>query len=545
MSFWGRIFGVEKNPEYELGIRYFNEGRYEEAVEELEKAIKALGPGDPTYALGMFYAAESHVHLGTARFHEGDLDSAFEHYSVAVKENPTYPDLYYRMGVIHHERGELDESIEMFGRAIGLNETYFEAVCFLGIVLYEKGRKEDADTVFNRALELGADNPGPISKFLSDHIAGRATEIPPLARLREIMYTDTDFDSLMREGVESYNTGHYERSSDLFNEAAGLHPDYADVRFKLGLSMLRHGDHEQARAQLLEALRINEHYTEARFYLGVSYLDEKLYREALSHFERAVLEKPGYADLQCYLGSTYFYIGELKKARAVLDRALEISPGYPKARYYYGLLLYALGEKKDAVEYLSGGIPDLERPGTANVNLALVHLKEGNLEEAMLVLKEVLETGEESADVLYFLGEVYMRMGRFEEAEELFRRSLEINPTFLRAREKLAVLLVRREDYGGAEEVLGKNGEDFADIYKIMGDIKYFRGELDAAEELYRRSLKVNSEYSEAVISLAMTLRKKGREEEAGELLEKILEIEPENVLARNLVGRGPLDLES
>ena len=79
----------------------------------------------------------------------------------------------------------------------------------------------------------------------------------------------------------------------------------------------------------------------------------------------------------------------------------------------------------------------------------------------------------------------------------------------------------------------------------IMGDNKYYRGELDAAEDLYRRSLDVNSEYSEAVISLALTLRKKGAEEEAGKLLDKILEIEPENVLARNLVGRGPLDLES
>jgi len=196
------------------------------------------------------------------------------------------------------------------------------------------------------------------------------------------------------------------------------------------------------------------------------------------------------------------------------------------------------------VEYLSGGIPEIERPGAANVNLALVYLKEGNLEEAMVVLKEVLEAGGESADVLYFLGEVYMRMSRFDEAEELFRRSLGINPSFLRAREKLAVLLVRKEDYSGAEDVLGKNGEEFADIFKIMGDIKYFRGELGEAESLYRRSLDVNSEYSEAVISLALTLRKLGREEEAGKLLEKILEVEPENVLARNLVGRGPLDLE-
>lgn len=545
MSFWGRIFGVEKNPGYELGIRYFNEGRYELAVEELEKAISSLGPGDPTYALGMFYAAESHVHLGTARFHAGDLDGAFRHFSVAVKENPTYPDLYYRMGVILHQRGELDEAVAMLRRAIGLNERYFEAVCYLGIVLYEKGEREEADRAFARAVELGAENPGPISKFLSDHIAGRETDIPPLGELCNMIYTDTDFDAVMREGIESFNTGRYERAIVCFGDAVSLHPDYADVRFKLGLALLRDAKHEPARSQLLEALRINEIYTEARFYLGISYLDEKMYREALPHFERAVAEKPDYADLQCYLGATCFFLGDLGRARLVLERALEISPSYPKARYYYGLLLYALGEKQAAVEYIAGGAPELDRPGTAGVSLGLMHLREGNLEEAMAVLREVLEAGGESADVLYFLGEVHLRLDRIEEAERLIRKSLAINPSFLRAREKLALILLRRGEYEAAEEALGPNGREFADICKIMGDIKFFRGDLDAAEQMYRHSLEVNREYNDAALSLALTLRKKGSEGEAAALLEKILEREPENVVARNLVGRGPLDLES
>ena len=67
MSLWGRIFGINKNPEYELGIKLYNEGKYELAVAELEKAIQKAGKADPFYALGMFYAAESHAHIGTAK----------------------------------------------------------------------------------------------------------------------------------------------------------------------------------------------------------------------------------------------------------------------------------------------------------------------------------------------------------------------------------------------------------------------------------------------------------------------------------------------
>ena len=157
----------------------------------------------------------------------------------------------------------------------------------------------------------------------------------------------------------------------------------------------------------------------------------------------------------------------------------------------------------------------------------------------MSVLKEILAAGSESADVLYFIGEVYLRMGITGNAEEFFRRSLKINPRFLRAREKLAMILIKREDYQEAEELLDSNGDNFADLYKIMGDLQFFRGHLDDAEGFYRKSLGVNAEYGEAMISLALTLRKKGDSPGADELLTRLLEIDPENLAARSLVGEG------
>ncbi|MBN2184122.1 MAG: tetratricopeptide repeat protein [Candidatus Krumholzibacteriota bacterium] len=544
MSIWGKIFGLEKNPEYELGIRYFNEGKYDLAVQELEKAIASLGPSDPVYALGMFYAAESHVHLGTTLFHAGDLEGAFHHYDVAVRENPTYPDLYYRMGIIYHQRGKHEDAVKMLERAIGLNKNYFEAVCYLGIVLHEKGDSEQAAGVLDRALELVADNPSPISKFLSDHMASRETDIPPLARIREFVKADSEFEMSIKDGIEAYNTGDFPLAITAFTSASKIHPDYADVRFKLGLSLLRDARKNEARKELEEAVRINENYTEASFYLGIAYLDEKMFREALPHFEKAVREQPAYADLQCYLGATYYYLGEISKARSSLEEALRISPNYSKAEYYYGLLLYESGEKADAIKYITNGIGHHDKPGNANISLALVHLREDNLEEAMFVLNEILKTGGESADVLYFIGDVYMRMKRLGDAEEFFRKSLKINKYFTRAREKLASILIKRGEYQEAEELLEGNGDNFADLFKIMGDIQFYKGDLEKAEIYYRKSLQINSEYGEAIISLALTLRKKGSDKEAEELLKELLKYDPENIVARNLIGDGAIELD-
>jgi tetratricopeptide (TPR) repeat protein len=545
VSLWGKIFGINKNPEYELGIKLYNEGKYELAVAELEKAIPKAGKADPFYALGMFYAAESHAHIGTAKYLAGDPNEALVHFQKAVQENPTYPDVFYRMGVINHRLGKLDESVANLRSAIELNPSYFEATCYLGIVLHERGEKDEADTVFKRALAIGAEGPNPISKFLSEHLAGCETCIPPLASLKQMMRSDTEFDDAVKEGIEAYNTGNFDSAVQSFTTALAIHPDYADLRFKLALAFLRRGDHDDAKRELASALAINPAYMEAYFYLGITNLDQRLYREAIAHFEKAASIKPDYADLQCYLGATYFYLGELDRARGAIEKSLALSPGYAKARFYYGLLLYALGDRKRAIEYLSDATKHEERKSAVDLSFALVHLREGNLEQAMIVLKDILDAGGESADVLYFLGECYLRTERPVDAERFFRRALEINPRFLRAKEKLAHIMIGKGAYEEAEKILDPLETDFADLIKILGDIKFYRGDLAAAERLYRESLGVNAEYSEAGLSLALTLRNEGREEEAETLLKKIIEHDPENVIARNLFGRGPLDLEA
>ena len=543
MSLWGRIFGLEKDHEYELGIQYFNEGKYEEAVEEFERAIEHLGHSDPEYALGMFYAAESHAHLGTAKYHAGDFDGALEHFKKAVQENPTYPDLFYRMGVIYHRKGNEQKAIGTLRKAIELNGSYFEAVCYLGVLLYERGDRGEADLLFQRAVEIGAQTPSSISKFLSDHLAGRETDIPPLAAIRELISADTEFEDFLKEGIEAFNTSNFGIAVGAFEKATHIHPDYPDVRFKLGLAYLREGKHGAATKEFHEALVINPGYTEARFYLGVSYLDERLFSKALPHFEKAVEEQPEYADLRCYLGATYFHLGELEKAKAEFEHALTISPHYKKACYYHGLLLYMLVEKKRATELITEAIDGELSKSPLNVSLALVHLREGNLEEAMTVLHEILNAGHGSPDVLYFVGEVYLRMEHLDDAERFFRKSLEGNSSFLRAKEKLAHVLMKKGKMEEAEQLLETLETEFADLYKIKGDIKFHRGDIDSALSFYRKSLEVNSEYGEAALSLAMTLRKKGLEEEAESILQRLIEVDPENVLVRYMLGRGPLDL--
>ena len=545
MSFWGRIFGLRSNPEYERGIKHFNDGEYELAIMELEKATESISRDDPTYALGMFYAAEAHVHLGTAKYFNGDFDEALEHFEKAVTENPTYPDLYYRMGVIYHKKGRIEKSLEMLERATELNEGYFEAVCYIGIVCLEKGDSKAADRQFNRALELSSDKTPSISKFLSDHLSGTRTDIPPLRELKEIIRSSSRFDTLVRDGVEQFNTGDYAGAVETFSELRDLHPDYADIRFKLGLAHFKNSDRENAFRELEEALKINPDYSEARYYLGILLFDRKRYSDAVLHLKRAAEEKEDYPDILCYYGAALLYLGRYEKAREVLEKVIDIAPEYCRARYYYGFLMNILGERKLAIESLKKGMEKSEKRGVNDINLAILQIRERDLEGAMRTLKSIMAAGVESADVYYFLAEIYMNTGRMDKAEEYFRRAVDINRNYLRAREKLAHILVKKGEFEEAEQILGSNDGDFADIYKIMGDIQYYRHNYDKAEEYYQKSLEMNSEYTDVLISLSIVLRNKGDNKQAQKVLKRVLEVEPDNLAARNLLGEGPLNIDN
>jgi tetratricopeptide (TPR) repeat protein len=78
-----------------------------------------------------------------------------------------------------------------------------------------------------------------------------------------------------------------------------------------------------------------------------------------------------------------------------------------------------------------------------------------------------------------------------------------------------------------------------------MGDIQYYRHNYDKAEEYYCRSLEINSEYTDVLISLSIVLRNKGENERAQEILMNVLKYEPDNLAARNLLGEGPLNIDN
>ena len=65
MSLFTKLFGLGESDHYNKGIEHYNRGEYDKAVVEFEQVIATIkNKSDPYYQLGVFYAAETHAHLG-------------------------------------------------------------------------------------------------------------------------------------------------------------------------------------------------------------------------------------------------------------------------------------------------------------------------------------------------------------------------------------------------------------------------------------------------------------------------------------------------
>ncbi|NIM97448.1 MAG: tetratricopeptide repeat protein [candidate division Zixibacteria bacterium] len=141
----------------------------------------------------------------------------------------------------------------------------------------------------------------------------------------------------------------------------------------------------------------------------------------------------------------------------------------------------------------------------------------------------------------YSLGASYQQLGRWDEAIQEYRTSLEFRPNFAHAHhglayvyEKLDKIDLAIQEYGNAI----RGDPPFESSYNNLGVLYHKRGEIDKAIELYSEAIRLNQGYEEARINLGIAYSDKGMANKAREQWKKVLQINPTNKAALTLLKR-------
>jgi TolB-like protein/Flp pilus assembly protein TadD/tRNA A-37 threonylcarbamoyl transferase component Bud32 len=174
--------------------------------------------------------------------------------------------------------------------------------------------------------------------------------------------------------------------------------------------------------------------------------------EAVRLYQRAIALDPGFALAVARLGRAFaiqYWLyhdhsdERLAAAKRLADSALALVPGLPEGRlalglyYYWGFFDYA-----KALEQLE--LARAAQPSNSYILavMAYIRRRQGKWEEAAALMEEALRLDPLMDARAFDLGDIYMRMRRYADAERAFDRAIALGPDWANTRAYKAMLYV-------------------------------------------------------------------------------------------------------
>lgn len=213
--------------------------------------------------------------------------------------------------------------------------------------------------------------------------------------------------------------------------------------YDLGSRQFASHQFTEAKQSFSRAIELDHLYGDAYRGLGLADLELKDYQGAYHAWLKAVELNPKDEKAKYCLGRL-FYDADLPEQAAVwLRQALELAPGDYKAATYLGLCAEALGMDETAMQLYRGAIADSEAQkqpySWAFLSLGNYYKKHGDGKQAIAVLQQGASKCPEAHE-LTALGEMLASI-KPQQAEELLREAIALDPALSHAHYRLALLL--------------------------------------------------------------------------------------------------------
>jgi tetratricopeptide (TPR) repeat protein len=166
--------------------------------------------------------------------------------------------------------------------------------------------------------------------------------------------------------------------------------------------------------------------------------------------------------------------------------------------------------------------------------------------EALSAVQMAAELLPDDSEAHSNLGNVLRELGRLDDAEASYRRSLKLKPDFAEAQNNLGITLFGLGRLEEAEACYLKAIEinrGYAEAINNLGNVYLDQGRLDEAMTCYHRALEINPEYADAHFNLGISLQRLGRLVEAEACYRHALQINPNYIKAHNNLGLTLQDL--
>jgi tetratricopeptide (TPR) repeat protein len=285
---------------------------------------------------------------------------------------------------------------------------------------------------------------------------------------------------------------------------------------------------ELAAEQAREILGVSPGHPLARLILGAAQRVAGRAQAALDILEPLAAEQPRAAPVYLELGIARGEAGHAREAVAALRRAVELQPGSADGWRLLADYLDAEGDASGAdqarAQYLKAATKD---PRLMEAAAALV---DNNLPLADARLRAHLGAHPTDVAALRMLAEVAGRLRRYQDAQELLERCLELAPSFDAARHNYAIVLNRQAKQKAAlpqvERLLAKDPRN-PGYLNLKAAILANLGDSADSIKIYEAALAEHPRQPKVWMSYGHCLKTAGRQEDSVAAYRRAIAMEP------------------
>ena len=453
--------------------------------------------------------------LGFLTFQRGKVwRSSMTLWSDVLDKNTQVPIAWYNRGNIHMDSGNYQAAMSDYNECLNVDSNYWRAYINRGTVKNELKNYIGAITDFSKVINEKS------SSFTA--------------------YVNRAHSYRMLED--------YENSLKDYNQALSLKPTQIELYTSRSNLKAEMRDFQGAISDLTEAIQLNPNYVAGYSNRAIIRKRVNDYQGAIEDYNRAVEIDPRSSEYLNNRGNLKFQTGDIDGALTDYSKSIQINPDQYLGYKNRGTLYFSLNNVDKALADYLVAMRLNPTSGELCYNLALVKKKKQDHAGALADYTKAIELdpiyatdefrvklGIKSSEISQFQpsqfvvrGKAMESGGNLREAENLYKKAIEINPAYAEAWYNLGNIYGKTGKFNEAMNCLNKAISfkgNYAEALSSRGIAYASMGKINEALKDLSTSIQADPKYAAAYFNRAVVYLNSGKKEFACSDLKKAIEL--------------------
>jgi len=514
----------------------------------------------------------------TARKEQGKqlLDAALVEYQKANSIKPGQQGVVMQLARVEAAEQDYPESEKLYRQVIAKDKTYEHAYTELYRLAIFQRKFNDGEKVLRLAFQ---NNPKQYSLLtaLAQHYSLLRRRDDMLQVLGEIKSHAKDFDRAYLVVGDFYlRLGDGDSAIREYREGITRDPKQkATYQKRIVEVLMRQGKRQDAAEINAQILKDNPNDNDAKGLEGTLMLDRGDIARAFGELQAVANRAPDNPVAHYNVGRAHVLRQEWEQAREHFEKALELRPDYVLARLELAKLEVMRGDFDAALKATQVVLQFDRNNNTARLIQSAALMGQKKFDDSRALLDSMLKVAPHAPDVLFQLGVVNLSEKKYKEANDAFKRAYELNPANPRGlmgmvetamaqdKQDVALTLLEAESakapnrldiklamgntavrsgkfdlaigyFNSVLDSLDKGSKTRGDIYLRIGETYRRKGDLGSAIMALQKARETLPDNVVVLSALAMVLDAAARWNEAKQVYDATLKIDPTNAVALN-----------